>query len=169
MCDAELKLEANDGEDVTISFKTDELNRANQVKITFTRQSQKYLIAQYCRCAHCGDCDVVETPGVLLRVEEGTLILQDVRSRNSGLYEAKIIVGNIVSKMKVTLVVNSEYVTTIYLFIWIRIMRKNNVNGNDCFNKVVKIKLMLFLHELECVQIQMIILVRIYRLTNICR
>ncbi|KAF4096290.1 hypothetical protein G5714_022259 [Onychostoma macrolepis] len=113
VCDAELNLEAADGEDVTISFNSDELNRADQVKITFTRQSQKSLIAQYCRCAHCGDCSVVETPGVLLRVEEGTLILQDVRSRSSGVYEAKIIAGNIVSQMKVTLVVNKPPQTSI--------------------------------------------------------
>lgn len=132
MCAAELKLEANDGEDVIIPFKTPDLDRAEQVKITFTRESQKYLIARYCRCVVCGDCDVVETPGVLLRVEEGTFTLQDVRSRNSGLYEANII-GKKVSRIKATLVVNSEYVITIYLLIYISIMRNNHVNVTNVF------------------------------------
>ncbi|XP_016295381.1 uncharacterized protein LOC107653225 isoform X1 [Sinocyclocheilus anshuiensis] len=106
VCDAELKLEATDGENVTISFKTAELKRADRVSITFTRENRKTLIAQYCRCVHCRDCDVVETPGVLLRVE-GTvpLILLDVSSNNSGLYEARVFIGNDVSEIKATLVV----------------------------------------------------------------
>ncbi|XP_016104995.1 uncharacterized protein [Sinocyclocheilus grahami] len=105
VCVAQLNLKAADGENVTISFKTAGLERADQVKITFTRGCKKNLIAQYCRCAHCGDCDAVETPGVVLRVEEGTLTLLRVSSNNSGLYEV-IIIGNNVSEMKVTLVVN---------------------------------------------------------------
>ncbi|KAL1249308.1 hypothetical protein QQF64_020313 [Cirrhinus molitorella] len=53
-------------------------------------------IAQYCQCTHCGDCDVVKNPGVLLQVEEGTvrLILQDVSIKNSGLYKVQIFIGN---------------------------------------------------------------------------
>lgn len=106
MCVAELKLEANTGENVTIPFKTAELERADRVRITFTRDNQKKLIAQYC-CAHCWVCIPVETPGVLLRIEEGTasLILQDVSSRSSGLYKAQVFNGKHVSEIQATLVV----------------------------------------------------------------
>ncbi len=123
MCAAEQKVEAADGDNVTISFKSPDLDGADQVMITFTRESQKTVIVRYCRCAHCGDCNVVETPRVFLRVEEGNLILLRVNSNNSGLYEV-IIIGNNVSRIKATLVVNSEYVITIYLLIYISIMRK---------------------------------------------
>lgn len=107
VCVAELKLEATDGDDVTIPFKTAELERADRVRITFTRDNQKKLIAWYCRCADCGDCIPVETPGVLLRIEEGTasLILQDVSSRSSGLYKAQVFNGKHVSEIQATLVV----------------------------------------------------------------
>lgn len=123
MCDAEQKVEAADGDNVTISFKSPDLDGADQVMITLTGENHKTVIARYCRCAHCGDCDVVETPRVFLRVEEGTLILLRVRSRDSGLYEA-IIIGKKVSRIKATLVVNSEYAITIYLY-----YEKNHVNG----------------------------------------
>lgn len=116
MCDAEVNLEAAEGENVTVSFKTAGLERADQVKITLTRGRQKKLIAQYCCCVHRGDCDVVETAGVLLRVEEGTFSLLSVRSNNTGLYGVIILTGSNVSEKKVTLVVNSEYVNTIYLY-----------------------------------------------------
>ncbi len=125
MCAAEQKVEAADGDNVTISFKSPDLDGADQVMITFTRESQKTVIARYCRCAHCWDCNVVETPRVFLRVEEGNLILLRVNSNNSGLYEV-IIIGNNVSRIKATLVVNSEYVITIYQY-----NEKNHVNGND--------------------------------------
>lgn len=109
VCDAELNLETTDGENVTISFKTAELERADRVRITFTRDNQFDLIAQYCRCVLCRDCIPVETPGVLLRIEEGALILLDVSSRNSGLYEAKIISGKNVFKKNATLVVKPPF------------------------------------------------------------
>lgn len=120
MCDADLNLEAADGENVTISFKTDELEGAEQVILTFTQENQTNVIARYCHCADCGDCNVVETPGVLLQVKEGSFTLLRVRSRNSGLYEV-IIIGKRVSRIKATLVVNSEYVITIYLLICINL------------------------------------------------
>ncbi|XP_026055416.1 uncharacterized protein LOC113041217 isoform X2 [Carassius auratus] len=106
VCVAELNLEAAEGENVTVSFKTAGLERADQVKITLTRGRQKKLIAQYCCCVHRGDCDVVETAGVLLRVEEGTFSLLSVRSNNTGLYGVIILTGSNVSEKKVTLVVN---------------------------------------------------------------
>ncbi len=137
MCDTELKLEAADGENVTIPFKTPDLDRAEQVILTFTQENQTNVTARYCRCDDCGDCNVVETQGVLLRVKEGTLTLLRVNSRNSGLYEV-IIIGKKVARIKAILVVNSEYVITIYLLIYISIMRKNHVNGNDCVHKVMK-------------------------------
>lgn len=105
LCAGGSNLKAADGDNVTISFKTTGLERAEQVTITLTRESQKTVIARYCRCAHCGDCSVVETQGVLLRVEDGTLTLLDVRCDNSGLYEAKIIADNNLSTKNATLVV----------------------------------------------------------------
>ncbi|XP_026092449.1 uncharacterized protein LOC113065431 isoform X2 [Carassius auratus] len=114
VCDTELKLEATDGENVTIPFKTAELERADRVRITFERDGQKKLVAQYCRCADCGYCRVVETPGVLLRIEEGTasLILLDVSSSNSGLYEAQVFNGNNVSEIQATLVVKEPVLSS---------------------------------------------------------
>ncbi|XP_050957951.1 uncharacterized protein LOC127159048 isoform X2 [Labeo rohita] len=106
MCAAGLNLEAADGENVTIHLETPELDRADRVTIALTRESEKKLIAQYCCCAQRGDCNVVETPGVSLQVQEGTLTLLDVSSRDSGFYEATIIVGNNVSKENATLNVN---------------------------------------------------------------
>lgn len=134
VCVPPLNYEATEGENVTISFKTAGLERADQVKITWTRGSQKKLIAQYCRCVHRGDCSVRETSGVLLRAEEGTVTLLRVSSNNSGLYEV-IIIGKNVSRINASLVVNGEYVTTIYLFIYISIMRKKS--RNDCVHKVI--------------------------------
>ncbi|RXN34276.1 hypothetical protein ROHU_014999 [Labeo rohita] len=105
VCAPELKLEATVGEDVTISFKTSELERATRVRITFKGEHEEKarLIVQF--CAYGEQCDVVETPGVLLRVKQGTLILQRVSFNNSGLYEAMIITGKEVSEKNATLVV----------------------------------------------------------------
>lgn len=111
MCVPPLNYEATEGENVTISFKTAGLERADQVKITLTRGSQKKLIAQYCRCVHRGDCSVRETSGVLLRAEEGTVTLLHVSSNNSGLYEV-IIIGSNVSRINATLVVNEPLLSS---------------------------------------------------------
>ncbi|KAI2649417.1 Titin [Labeo rohita] len=111
VCVAGLNLEATEGDNVTIPLETAELDRADQVTITLKRENKKKLIAQYCCCAQRGDCNVLETPGVSLQVQEGTLILLDVSSRDSGFYEATIIVGNNVSKKNATLNVNSRKVT----------------------------------------------------------
>ncbi|KAF4096291.1 hypothetical protein G5714_022260 [Onychostoma macrolepis] len=105
LCAGGLSLEAADGQNVTISFESAGLERAEQVTITLTRESQKTVIVRYCRCGHCGDCSVVETPGVLLRPEEGSLTLLDVRCNNSGLYEARIIADNNLSTKNATLIV----------------------------------------------------------------
>ncbi|RXN35123.1 hypothetical protein ROHU_003822 [Labeo rohita] len=104
VCAPELKL-ATVGEDVTISFQTAGLERATRVRLTFKGEHEEKarVIVQF--CAHGEQCDVVKTPGVLLRVEQGTLILQHVSFNNSGLYEAKIITGKVVSEIKATLVV----------------------------------------------------------------
>ncbi|XP_026093133.1 uncharacterized protein LOC113065818 [Carassius auratus] len=112
-CHAELKLEATDGENVSISFKTAELEGADQVRITFTRDDQKMLIARYF-CDRPGDCRVLERPGVSLRIEEGTasLILLDVSSSNSGLYEAQVLNGKYVSEIQATLVVKEPVLSS---------------------------------------------------------
>ncbi|XP_052396607.1 uncharacterized protein LOC127944599 isoform X2 [Carassius gibelio] len=112
-CNAELKLEATDGENVTIPFKTAELEGADQVRITFTRDDEKMLIARYV-CDHHRDCRVVERAGVSLRIEEGTvsLILLDVSSSNSGLYEAQVLNGKYVSEIQATLVVKEPVLSS---------------------------------------------------------
>ncbi|XP_026092446.1 uncharacterized protein LOC113065428 [Carassius auratus] len=114
LCDAELKLEATVGENVTISFKTAELERVDQVRTTFKGENGKKLVARYCRCADCGHCIPVGTPGVSLRIEEGTasLILLDVSSSNSGLYEAQVFNGNNVSEIQATLVVKEPVLSS---------------------------------------------------------
>lgn len=105
-------MEAADGDDVTICFESAGLERAEQVTITLTRQSQKTVIVRYCRCGHCEDCTVVEKQGVLLRVEEGALTLLRVSSDDSGLYEAKIIADNTLSTKNATLVVKKPPFTS---------------------------------------------------------
>lgn len=104
VCDVELKFEATDGENFSIPLGTVELERANRVRITFKGEYEDkvHLIMQF--CAHGETCSVVETPGVLLSIEQRTLTLQDVSSNSSGLYEALVFIGNNVSKIKATLV-----------------------------------------------------------------
>ncbi|XP_050957953.1 uncharacterized protein LOC127159052 [Labeo rohita] len=108
-CDTEQNWIATVGENITIPFKTAEQEKANRVTIIFLKE--KTVIAQYCRCAHCEDCDVVKKPGVLLKVEEGTvlLILLDVSIRSSGTYEARIYIGNNVFKETGSLLVNEPF------------------------------------------------------------
>ncbi|KAI2646687.1 hypothetical protein H4Q32_026694 [Labeo rohita] len=111
-CDTEQKWNATAGENITIPFKTAEQEKANRVTVIFLKEET--VIAQYCHCAYCGDCDVVKKPGVLLQVEEGTvwLTLLDVSIRNSGTYKAKIFIGNKVFKETGSLLVNGEYMST---------------------------------------------------------
>lgn len=150
MCAAGLNLKAAEGDNVTIPFKNAGLERAERVTITLTRENQKTVIARYCRCAHCGDCSVVKKQGFLLRAEEGILTLLDVSSSNSGLYEAKIIADNKLSKTNATLDVNSRCITIICLAVMFqnRECEENNTHGHDCASIVTKIKLLLFLLEL---------------------
>ncbi|KAL0153452.1 hypothetical protein M9458_051243, partial [Cirrhinus mrigala] len=105
-CDNEQKWNATVGENITIPFKTAEQEKASRVTVIFLKEDT--VIAQYCRCAHCGDCNVVKKTGVLLQVEEGTvwLTLHDVSIRNSGIYEARIFIGNKVFKETGSLLVN---------------------------------------------------------------
>ncbi|XP_052396610.1 uncharacterized protein LOC127944602 isoform X1 [Carassius gibelio] len=106
-CVAELKLEATAGDNVTISFRTAELEGADKVRIIFTRDDQKKLIAHYF-CFHHGDCHVEERAGVSLRIEEGVFTLLNVSSESSGLYEAQVFNGKDVPKKTVTLVVKPQ-------------------------------------------------------------
>ncbi len=150
MCAGGLNLKASDGDNVTIPFRNAGLERADQVMITLTRENQKTMIARYCRCADCWDCNVVETPRVFLRVKEGDLILLRVNSNNSGLYEAKIITDNNLFKTSATLDVNSRCITVICLPVMFqsRECEKNNTSGHDCAHIVITIKLLLVLLEL---------------------
>ncbi|KAK9954697.1 hypothetical protein ABG768_016746 [Culter alburnus] len=103
-----LKIEANHGEDVTLSFPMDKAEEAGRLRIIFTSETtnETRLIAQ--RCAGSERCDAVETPGVKL-VERGSVsvTIQRVNSSRSGVYKVQVFNGKYVFERNVTLVVNA--------------------------------------------------------------
>jgi len=97
-------IEAIDGQNVTISFDIDEVEKADEVRITFKEDKKKYdvLLAQ--------EPWVYDDPppaGVKLIVEEDRLsvIIQDVNISRSGLYKVEVYTGTKVSEDDATLVV----------------------------------------------------------------
>ncbi|KAK2886163.1 hypothetical protein Q8A67_017000 [Cirrhinus molitorella] len=110
VCLIKTHLEETVGETATIHLEIAELDKADQVRITHTRESEKKkLIVQYCSRTDREDCNAVETAGVLLQVKEGALILLNVSSKDSGLYEVTVIRRNNTSEIQqTTLVVNKR-------------------------------------------------------------
>ncbi|ROL46831.1 hypothetical protein DPX16_1058, partial [Anabarilius grahami] len=100
------RLEATEGQNVTISFDIDEVEKATQVKITFkgVNEKQPSVIAQRPWISHD------EPPaGVSLRVEKGrvNVTIQHVNISSSGLYEALALFKNKKpSRANATLLVN---------------------------------------------------------------
>ncbi|ROL46830.1 hypothetical protein DPX16_1057 [Anabarilius grahami] len=99
------RFETTEGQNATISFDIDEVQKATEVRITF-RQDNKEKPVVIARRPWIYD----EAPpaGVSLRVEEGrvNVTIQHVNiSRNSGVYRARAFFGKKVSEVKATLVV----------------------------------------------------------------
>ncbi|CAM4675022.1 unnamed protein product [Leuciscus chuanchicus] len=101
------KFEAMDGQNVTISFDIDEVEKADEMRISFKEDKKEYaeLIAQ-----KPWVYDDPPRPGVTLIVGKGCLsvIIQNVNISRSGLYKAEAYTGGKVSEVTATLVVNSE-------------------------------------------------------------
>ncbi|CAM4675094.1 unnamed protein product [Leuciscus chuanchicus] len=98
------KFEAIDGQNVTISFDIDEVEKADEVRITFKEDKKEYaeLIAQ-----KPWVYDDPPRPGVSLIVGKGCLsvIIQNVNISRSGLYKAEAYTGKKVCEVTATLVV----------------------------------------------------------------
>ncbi|CAM4675001.1 unnamed protein product [Leuciscus chuanchicus] len=105
------KFEAMDGQNVTISFDTDEVEKADEVRITFKEDKKEYaeLIAQ-----KPWVYDDPPRPGVTLIVGKGCLsvIIQNVNISRSGLYKAEAYTGEKVCEVTATLVVNKAPVSS---------------------------------------------------------
>ncbi|CAM4674992.1 unnamed protein product [Leuciscus chuanchicus] len=105
------KFEAMDGQNVTISFDTDEVEKADEVRITFKEDKKEYaeLIAQ-----KPWVYDDPPRPGVTLIVGKGCLsvIIQNVNISRSGLYKAEAYTGGKVCEVTATLVVNKAPVSS---------------------------------------------------------
>lgn len=110
------RLEATEGQNVTISFDIDEVERADQVRIAFKQDDKQNAVVVAQQPWTYDDKPPAE---VSLQVEERrvSVIIQHVSiSRNSGVYTARVFFGKKVSEVNAVLVINSEYVTIIYLF-----------------------------------------------------
>ncbi|XDV46519.1 hypothetical protein PO909_014404, partial [Leuciscus waleckii] len=105
------KFEAIDGQNVTISFDIDEVEKADEVKISFKEDKKEYaeLIAQ-----KPWVYDDPPRPGVTLIVGKGCLsvIIQNVDISRSGLYKAEAYTGEKVFEVTATLVVNKAPVSS---------------------------------------------------------
>lgn len=109
-------MEATEGQNVTISFDIDEAEKADQVRIAFKQdiKEKAVVVAQ-----QPWTYDDKPPAGVSLLVEEGRVFvtIQHVNiSRNSGVYTARVFFGKYKSEVNAVLVINSEYITIIYLF-----------------------------------------------------
>ncbi|KAK7129412.1 hypothetical protein R3I94_017577 [Phoxinus phoxinus] len=106
------KLEATEGDNVTIPFNTG-VERVDEVRIIFQGESKgKRLLAQFCSPESFPICDPVETSH--LQVEGGnvSMILLNVNISRSGLYTAQVITANKVYEVTATLVVNQAPVSS---------------------------------------------------------
>ncbi|CAM4675139.1 unnamed protein product [Leuciscus chuanchicus] len=105
------KFEAIDGQNVTISFDIDEVEKADEVKIIFKEDKKEYdvLFAQ-----KPWVYDDPPRPGVTLIVGKGCLsvIIQNVDISRSGLYKAEAYTGKKVCEVTATLVVNKAPVSS---------------------------------------------------------
>ncbi|XP_077074156.1 uncharacterized protein LOC143725555 [Siphateles boraxobius] len=99
------KIEAIDGQNATISFDIDEVEKADEVKIIFKEDKKEYavVIAQ-----KPWVYDDPPSPGVTLILGKGCLsvIIQNISISRSGLYKAEVYTGEKVCEVTATLVVN---------------------------------------------------------------
>ncbi|KAK7132799.1 hypothetical protein R3I93_019132 [Phoxinus phoxinus] len=105
------KFEAIDGQNVTISFDIDEVEKADEVRITFKEDKKGYsvLLAQ-----KPWVYDDPPEPGVTLILGKGSVsvIIQDVNISRSGLYKAEAYTREKVCEETATLVVNKAPVSS---------------------------------------------------------
>ncbi|KAK7132800.1 hypothetical protein R3I93_019133 [Phoxinus phoxinus] len=105
------KFEAIEGQNATISFDIDEVEKADEVKISYKEDKKEYsvLIAQ-----KPWVYDDPPVPGVTLILGKGcvSVIIQNISISRSGLYKAEAYTREKVSEVNATLVVNQAPVSS---------------------------------------------------------